>query len=117
MFCSKCGHQLTEGTKICPNCNHEVNEGAQSEKPSTNNRSNALQTHTVPKCTRCGHVGAMKPGPLFRKNDIIWMLLLFITAFGGFVYLAYILITRGNPKRREKICPHCGAKNMYTYLY
>ena len=117
MFCSKCGQQIPEGANLCPNCNSSVNEGVQSGTTSANNNRSALQTHSIPKCTCCGYVGNMKPGPLFRKNDIIWMLLLFLTAFGGFVYLAYILITRGNPKRREKKCPHCGAKNMYTYLY
>lgn len=75
-------------------------------------------THAVPKCTCCGAVGQTKPGPLLRSSDWLWLILLFIFGMvGGFVYLIFILMIRGNPKKREQICTNCGAKNMFTYLY
>lgn len=74
-------------------------------------------THSVAKCTCCGAVGQFKPGPLLRKNDIIWILMLMLAAGAGFLYLAYVVITRADPNKREKICQNCKSKNMYTYLY
>lgn len=107
MFCSKCGKELSDEAVFCPGCGNSLN--AQSVPAS--------QSHDVPKCTRCGHVGKMKPGPLFRKSDILWIALLMFLAGSGFIYLLYILIVRGNPKNREKICPKCKSTNMFTYVY
>lgn len=78
---------------------------------------NTPQTHNVPRCTCCGYTGEMKPGPLLRGSDILWIILLMFLAGAGFIYLIFILIIRANPKNREKICPNCHSKNMYTYLY
>lgn len=117
MFCSKCGFQLADDANWCSKYGNAVSANNQTVQANVQFQQNINQTHNVPKCTCCGRVGEMTPGPLFRKNDIIWMLLLFITMFGGFLYLAYILITRSNPKKREKICPNCHSKNMYTYVY
>ena len=40
----------------------------------------APTTHDVAKCTCCGTVGQMKPGPLLRGSDILWICLLMIAA-------------------------------------
>lgn len=73
--------------------------------------------HSVAKCTCCGTVGQMKPGPLLRGSDILWICLLMVVAGAGFLYLIYTLIVRSNPKKREQVCQRCKAKNMYTYMY
>lgn len=111
MFCNKCGCQLADDSKWCSSCGAAVGGNVTQEN------TGAPQTHNIPKCTCCGHVGEMQPGPLLRKSDILWILLLFVTFFGGFVYLAYILMLRADPKKREKICPKCKSQNMYTYVY
>lgn len=59
----------------------------------------------------------MKPGPLLRGSDILWIALLMIFAGAGFLYLIYILIVRGNPRKREQICRNCKSRNMFTYYY
>lgn len=74
-------------------------------------------THDVPKCTCCGTVGELKPGPLLRGSDILWIALLMVMAGAGFIYLIYILIVRSNPNNREKVCARCNSKNMFTYIY
>lgn len=79
--------------------------------------TNMPTTHSVAKCTCCGAVGQMKPGPLLRSNDILWITMLMFLAGSGLIYLLYILIVRGNPKNREQICKNCKSKNMFTYLY
>lgn len=112
MFCSKCGKEIPSGAAFCPDCGNSVQPQA-----TTQAQAPAQTTHQVPKCTCCGHVGETVPGPLFRKEDIIWIVLLLILAGAGFIYLLYILIVRGNPKNREQICPNCKSVNMYTYVY
>lgn len=74
-------------------------------------------THSVPKCTCCGTVGEIKPGPLLRGSDILWICLLMVACGAGFLYLLFILIIRANPKKREQICKHCGSKGMFTFYY
>lgn len=108
MFCNKCGQQNPDGSAVCSSCGNALAVQQQNVAP---------QTHNVPKCTCCGHVGEMKPGPLFRTSDIIWIALLLCLAGAGFFYLIFILIMRGNPEKREKICPNCKAQNMFTYVY
>ena len=109
MFCSKCGNQVADDAAVCSRCGNQLKE--------ITTVGNAPQNHNVPKCTNCGHIGETQPGPLFRKNDLIWIVLLMFLAGGGFIYLAYILITRSDPKKREQICPHCKSVNRATYWY
>ena len=111
MFCKNCGKQILDDAKWCSSCGTSVDGSA----PQTT--QNQPTRHSVPKCTNCGHVGEMKPGPLFRKNDLIWIIMLMFAFGGGFIYAAYIFITRSNPDKREKICPNCGSVNRYTMLY
>ena len=109
-FCPNCGNEITENNSFCPNCGQQLSS-------ASGLTSNPVSTHAVPKCTCCGHVGEMTPGPLLRKNDILWIVMLFFLAGAGFIYLAYILITRSKPNNREKICPNCKSQNMFTYVY
>lgn len=108
MFCSKCGHQNNDGATVCAKCGNSI---------AQNVNQPAQTKHAVPKCTCCGYEGEMKPGPLFRQNDIIWIVLLLCMGGIGIFYILYILITRGNADKREKICPNCKSQNMYTYVY
>ena len=94
MFCNKCGQQNPDGSAVCSACGNALSQNV------------ASQTHTVPKCTHCGHIGEMKPGPLLRTSDLIWFALLLFLAGAGFIYLIFVLIMRANPEKREKICPH-----------
>ena len=105
-FCRNCGNQMNDSDLTCSKC------GTRAVEVNTTNTA-----HTVPKCTCCGYVGEMKPGPLLRGSDILWFCLLLFLACAGFIYLIYVLIIRANPEKREKICPHCKAKNMVTYVY
>lgn len=109
-YCIKCGTQIEDNVSVCPSCGtNQVASPTQTYAQPT--------THSVAKCTSCGAVGQLKPGPLFRTSDIIWILLLLILAGAGLIYFLYILIVRGNPNKREKICKNCGSVNMFTYVY
>lgn len=112
MFCQKCGSQIEDGAKMCPNCQSAVVQGQPVMQ-----QQYVQQTHQVPKCTCCGYTGEMKAGPLLTTNDWIWFFMLLFLAGAGFIFLAYRVITRSDPKKREKICPNCGSKNMITYVY
>lgn len=116
MFCKNCGQQLSDDAKWCSSCGTPVDGNAQPMQNQPNYQ-NQPTTHNVPKCTNCGHVGAMQPGPLFRKNDLLWIVLLMFAFGGGLIYAAYIALTRWDPNKREKICPNCGSVNLYTMLY
>ncbi len=104
MFCKQCGTELPEGSLACSKC-------------GTSFVATTQQTHSIPKCTCCGYVGEMKPGPLLTGRDWLWFFMLLFLAGCGFIFLFYKLITRSNPKNREKICPNCKSVNMHTYLY
>lgn len=107
MFCNHCGTELPEGSLACAKC------GTSFVAPT----QPVQQTHDVPKCTCCGHVGEMKPGPLIRGSDWIWFFLLLFFAGAGFIYLLFVIIIRSNKKKREQICPNCKSVNMFTYVY
>ena len=108
-FCKNCGNQIKDDAVFCDKCGTNTADGTSGAQ--------AMTTHTVPKCTCCGHIGEMKPGPLLRGSDILWICLLMLLAGAGFVYLIFILIVRANPAKREKICPNCKSQNMITYVY
>lgn len=76
-------------------------------------------THDVPKCTCCGHVGPWKLGPILRGIDwVIGIALMFLGVVPGFVYLGVVATIRASSKdKREKICPNCHAKNLFTFIY
>lgn len=111
MFCQKCGKQVSDGSDFCSSC------GAGISVNSSSQVSGSGEMRTVPRCSRCGAIGEFKPGPLLRKSDIIWILLLMCLAGSGFIYLIFILIIRSNPDKREKICTKCGSQNTDVYFY
>jgi hypothetical protein len=76
-----------------------------------------LAEHSVPKCLRCGTVTPWKVGPLLRPIDIVIFLVLLKAWGGGFVYLLLTCLCRRDPDSREKVCPKCGAKNLWTFCY
>ncbi len=72
--------------------------------------------HQVPKCQSCGAVTPWKVEPLFLPRH--WIIgLLFLFAGGtGVIYLAAVGLSRkGNG--RAKICPMCGGRNMWAFVY
>lgn len=109
MFCNKCGQQLDDHASVCSKCG-----APQNVQPVA---QTFLQSHEQPRCTCCGYVGEFKAGPLLTGSDWLWFFLLLMLAGAGFIFLLFKVITRGNPKNREKICPKCKSVNMYTYQY
>lgn len=111
MFCQKCGKQVADGSDFCPSCGAGLSGSGSSQVFGSEGK------HAVPRCSNCGNIGEFKPGPLLRKSDILWILLLMFLAGSGFIYLIFILIIRSNPDKREKICTKCGSKNTDVYFY
>ncbi len=108
MFCKQCGKEMNEGTKFCPHCG-----GGQEAEVK-----NSPEIRKIPKCTCCGYVGEWKVGPVFRPVDfIIGILFLFLGVVPGLIYLGVVGIIRSNKDNREKICPKCKAKNLWTFTY
>lgn len=129
-FCSNCGANLNQDMKNPENeqfvnQNYQANLQYQYPPVQGNPQYQTIPVYgyqqqlkrDVPKCTCCGNIGEMKPGPLLTSHDILWFLLLLCLAGAGFIFLIYKLITRADPAKREKICPKCGSKNMFTYVY
>ena len=72
--------------------------------------------NTTPKCLRCGTVTPWKvEAILLPRHFVISFLLLFLFG-GGIVYFIVVLLVRSNPNSRAKICPRCGARNMWTFI-
>lgn len=112
MVCNRCGHKMEDGTRFCTSCGNNL-----TEVGSQNFYSQPVK-HDVPKCTCCGYVGPWKKGPLFRPVDIIiGIALLILGVIPGIVYLGVVAAIRASGDRREKICPKCKAKNMWTFMY
>ncbi|MBQ6052698.1 MAG: zinc-ribbon domain-containing protein [Clostridia bacterium] len=109
MFCKKCGKELSDQSRFCPSC-------GSPQQGIIENQSKAYP-HDVPRCTACGYTGEFTSGPLIRGSDWLWFFLLFFFFGSGVIYMLFIIIIRWNPNNREKICPHCKSKNMFTYLY
>lgn len=72
---------------------------------------------TVPKCLSCGTVTPWKVEPLLLGRH--WAIgLLFLVFFGGgLVYMLVVCLMRANSNSRAKICPRCGGRNMWTFMY
>jgi hypothetical protein len=77
----------------------------------------AQQTHDVPKCLSCGTVTPWQIEPVLRQIDWIIGLVLLCAFGGGLVYLLVVAAVRSNPARRAKLCPKCGARNLWTFVY
>ncbi|MEI7813979.1 MAG: FHA domain-containing protein [Coriobacteriia bacterium] len=72
--------------------------------------------HNTPRCQACGYVGAWNEEPLLLPHHIIITLILLFAFLGGLLYLLIILVIRSSSPR-AKICPNCGSRNMFTFLY
>ena len=73
--------------------------------------------HSVPKCQVCGRIGPWTVEPVLLPHHIIIFIVLLLAFFGGLIYLVIVLIIRSSEDSRAKICPHCGSKNMHTFVY
>ncbi len=73
------------------------------------------QKHTTPKCLGCGAVTEWQEEPLLLARHWIIGAVLLIFFGAGLIYLPIVAIIRSG--RRAKICPKCGARNMWTFVY
>lgn len=72
----------------------------------------------IPKCTCCGAITKWKLDPVIRGIDwLIFFVLLLFFFVPGFIYLIIVAVIRSNPNNRDKICPKCGARNLWTFIY
>jgi hypothetical protein len=71
----------------------------------------------LPKCLNCGKVTQWKIEPLFLPIHIGIALGLLCAFGGGLIYIILVGLQRANPANRSKICPNCGAQNMWTFVY
>lgn len=115
MFCSKCGSQVNEGMKFCQNCGNAL---FPQEGVYQNYNDMSYAHHDIPKCTKCGHIGHWKKGPIIRKIDIFITIALLLLGFvPGLVYIGVVALIRTNENNREKICEKCGSQNLFTFEY
>ena len=106
MFCKNCGKEVSNSESKCSNCDFSATYKAESNN------------HNVPKCTYCGYIGNWKSGPILRGIDfVIGIILLLIGVIPGIVYLGVVAAIRSKEDNREKICPKCNAKNLWTFIY
>ena len=73
--------------------------------------------HDVPKCQCCGTITHWKLEPILLPIHIIVGLALLLFFGSGIIYVAGVAAIRANPVRRAKICPRCGGRNLWTFLY
>ena len=71
----------------------------------------------IPKCLSCGQITPWNIEPLFLP--VHWIIaVIFLCAGGtGVIYLLVVWLIRKDPSNRTKICPKCGAKNLWTFIY
>jgi hypothetical protein len=71
----------------------------------------------LPKCMGCQNITPWRVEPIFTTiHIVVAILLLFFFGF-GLLYILIIAIVRSNPESRAKICPCCGTRNMWTFVY
>ena len=110
MYCSKCGKELNNDAKFCDGCGEKIDNKDVKTEGNTK--------RDVPKCTHCGYEGNWKVGPVFRPIDwIIRIIFAFMGIIPGIIYLGVVGAIRSNEDNREKICPKCNAKNLWTFFY
>lgn len=73
--------------------------------------------HSQPRCQSCGYVGPFQVEPLLLTHHIVIFVVLLLAFGGGLVYLLVILLMRSSESNRAKICPSCGSRNMFTFVY
>ena len=142
--CENCGAELPDEAVQCDKCGAEFIEGSLPTEPSEYQTPPQLsQTpppyqsaqqpqwqgqgapmwsapakHDIPKCTCCGYIGPWKMEPIIRPMDWVIGIALFIFACGsGLIYLGVVAAIRANQDNRAKLCAHCGARNLFTFIY
>ena len=73
--------------------------------------------HLIPKCLSCETVTHWVPEPMLLPRHWITFAILLLAFGSGIVYLIVVLIIRNNPDNRDKLCPYCGARNVWTFIY
>lgn len=71
--------------------------------------------HTTPKCLSCGTITPWRQESLLLPRHFLIFFLLFWFFGAGFIYLLVVIAMRSG--ERPKICPSCGARNLWTFLY
>ncbi len=122
MFCKFCGANVSEDTRFCPQCGQVLDaQGFNMQNASVQNvptQPFGQQTKKLPKCTHCGYVGEWKKAPILRPIDFVIGIPLCLFGFiPGLIYIGVVAVIRMNPDNREKICPQCNAKNLWTFMY
>ena len=72
--------------------------------------------HKLPKCTVCGSIVNWRLGPVISGTDCLISCVLFLLFGAGLIWFTISLI-RGLAGNRDKICPQCGSKNCWTFVY
>lgn len=73
--------------------------------------------HDIPKCLSCGAITPWKLDPIINTHHIIVSLVLMLLFCSGIAYFITIFLMRSNPNMRAKVCPRCGARNMWSFQY
>ena len=115
MYCTKCGEEIPEGMSSCPKCDRKK----ETHTPWNSEPQIDVGTiHQIPKCTCCGYVGRWKVESVLRPMDWAIGIIGGIVTLGfGLVYLLVVALIRSNKDRRDKICPRCKARNLWTFTY
>lgn len=101
MECKKCGGWIPEGAGICAFCGEKVEN--YTEIMNENRERFGME-----QCPKCGHIGAGVPEKMLRKID--WVIIIFTFFSGiGAIYLLLLYIKKGDPAKRNKVCPICGT--------
>ena len=111
MYCNKCGKELNDNAQFCEHCGTKVIK-------ENNTETNTPIKREEPKCTHCGYVGKWEIGPILRPIDyVIGIIFLIFGVVPGLIYIGVVAAIRSNEDNREKICPKCKAKNLWTFFY
>ena len=74
-------------------------------------------SNQVPKCLSCGQITPWNIQPIFLPMDFLIAAIFFCAGGTGLIYLLVDWLMRKDPSNRSKICPKCGAKNLWTFIY
>ncbi len=117
-FCPQCGRQVSESAAFCEGCGTNLRGGQTPSTSVTAPVGGAVAIkHDIPKCLACGTITKwrVEPALLPRHFAVGCMLLLFFGA--GLIYWFTVALIRAHPATRAKICPKCGGRNMWTFMY
>lgn len=107
MNCKKCGQLLPSGAGVCVFCGTEAENYDEVMKEN-------IERFGMQKCEHCGYIGEAVPEKMLRKIDWVILILTFSTGI-GVLYFVYLYFKRGDPTRRNLVCPSC-KKVMKLYI-